>query len=105
MSFVPNPTQTNASNGPSNAPSSVVTTATAVAAAPELSDLDLLYKLRTFDVYWVEKNALMYRDGIAKVRENRKYPFTFVVLWSCDRKCSVVDYTIRCSGDEYMFDL
>jgi hypothetical protein len=27
---------------------------------------DDLFKMRTFDVYWVEKQALMYRDGFAK---------------------------------------
>jgi hypothetical protein len=31
--------------------------------------LDLLFKIRTFDVYWVDKEALMYKDGIDKVRE------------------------------------
>lgn len=29
---------------------------------------DDLFKMRTFDVFWVEKQALMYRDGFAKVR-------------------------------------
>jgi hypothetical protein len=31
-----------------------------------------LFKLRTFDVYWVEKSALMYRDGFDKVRFKRE---------------------------------
>lgn len=31
---------------------------------------DDLFKMRTFDVFWVEKQALMYRDGFAKVRFN-----------------------------------
>ena len=29
---------------------------------------DHIFKLRTFDVFWVDKSALMYRDGFAKVR-------------------------------------
>jgi hypothetical protein len=65
MSFVPAPQQANAA-GANNAPSQVITTAAATAAEPE-SDKDLVFKLRTFDVYWVDKSALMYRDGIDKV--------------------------------------
>jgi ATP-dependent RNA helicase DDX60 len=64
MSFVPAPQQANA------AVNAVVSAAPAAAAAPpnETSDFDLMFKIRTFDVYWVEKNALMYKDGIAKVK-------------------------------------
>lgn len=68
MSFVPAPQQANAA-GANNAPSSntpVNAINAAAAAAPE-SDQDLVFKLRTFDVYWVDKSALMYRDGIDKV--------------------------------------
>lgn len=61
MSFVPAPQQANSANA------SIVKDPNAAAAA-EVSDQELLFKMRTFDVYWVEKNALMYRDGIAKVR-------------------------------------
>lgn len=67
MSFVPAPQQANAA-GANNANSSntPVNTSNAAAAAPE-SDQDLVFKLRTFDVYWVDKSALMYKDGIDKV--------------------------------------
>lgn len=67
MSFVPAPQQANAA-GANNAPTSnpPVNAVNAAAAAPE-SDQDLVFKLRTFDVYWVDKSALMYRDGIDKV--------------------------------------
>jgi hypothetical protein len=68
MSFVPAPEKANAA-GPNNAPAPVNSTAVVPAAEPE-SDKDLLFKLRTFDVYWVDKTALMYRDGIDKVRKN-----------------------------------
>lgn len=66
MSFVPAPQQANAA-GNNNAPNTVNATAAAGAVEPE-SDKDLLFKLRTFDVYWVDKEALMYKDGIDKVR-------------------------------------
>ena len=65
MSFVPAPQQANAA-GANNAPNQVNTAA--AAAESEVSDKDLLFKLRTFDVYWVDKSALMYRDGFDKVR-------------------------------------
>jgi hypothetical protein len=66
MSFVPAPQQANA------AVNAVVSTSAAPAAAAsaanvEISDQELLFKMRTFDVFWVEKKSLMYRDGIAKV--------------------------------------
>lgn len=67
MSFVPAPQQANAA-GVNNAPSTVNSTAAAAAAVEPESDKDLLFKLRTFDVYWVDKEALMYKDGIDKVR-------------------------------------
>lgn len=68
MSFVPAPQQANAA-GANNAPSSnnPVNNSTVAAAAEPGSDMDLVFKLRTFDVYWVDKSALMYRDGIDKV--------------------------------------
>jgi hypothetical protein len=78
MSFVPNPTQTNASsttnnNGTSTSANQVVAVA-AGAPAPEVSDHDLIFKIRTFDVFWVDKTALMYKDGIAKTfdKDTRK---------------------------------
>jgi ATP-dependent RNA helicase DDX60 len=64
MSFVPAPQQANAAV---NAVVPVAPAAMAAPAATETSDADLLFKIRTFDVYWVEKYALMYKDGIAKV--------------------------------------
>jgi hypothetical protein len=70
MSFVPAPQQANAASANNNAPVKSTTVAAAAAVAePEISDQELLFKIRTFDVYWVDKTALMYRDGIAKVCE------------------------------------
>lgn len=67
MSFVPTPQQANAAVPPSNNGVIFNSSVVAAAAAPEISDQDLLFKIRTFDVYWVQKEALMYKDGIAKV--------------------------------------
>ena len=30
---------------------------------------DSMFKTRTFDVFWVDKSALMHKDGFAKVRK------------------------------------
>ena len=78
MSFVPNPTQTNASSN--NNSKTAVSGAAGAAAASSSTNTDPnatavesesdIFKLRTFDVYWVEKYALMYKDGYAKVRLN-----------------------------------
>lgn len=72
MSFVPAPQAPSSSSNANN--NGQVTKAGATTAAPgavtpepEVSDYDLLFKLRTFDVYWVEKKALMYKDGFDKV--------------------------------------
>ncbi|MGK3751148.1 MAG: hypothetical protein ACI8RD_003448 [Bacillariaceae sp.] len=69
MSFVPAP-QASAANAASANNAQVVSSSAAAAPAAdaEVSDENLLFKLRTFDVYWVDKTALMYRDGFDKVR-------------------------------------
>ena len=69
MSFVPVPQQANAANANTNqnVSSSLVTSSLTAATAEGNERDELLFKIRTFDVYWVEKHALMYRDGIAKV--------------------------------------
>mmetsp|Transcript_3439 Transcript_3439/g.7476 ORF Transcript_3439/g.7476 Transcript_3439/m.7476 type:complete len:1260 (+) Transcript_3439:104-3883(+) len=74
MSFVPAP-QASAANAASanNAPV-IASSAAAPAADSEVADKDLLFKLRTFDVYWVEKSAMMFKDGFDKTfdRETKK---------------------------------
>lgn len=68
MSFVPTPTQANASSNnnarvtPAAPPSGGV-----VLPVAEVDDAEIIFKLRTFDVYWVEKHALMYKDGTTTV--------------------------------------
>jgi ATP-dependent RNA helicase DDX60 len=94
MSFVPAPQQANAASHSNNAAAAAplsnnapsasalaaagasataggAAAAAAAAAAEPLSDQELIFKMRTFDVYWVEKHALMYKDGYAKVRMPR----------------------------------
>ena len=66
MSFVPVPQQANAASS-SNITSNALSTTAAAPAAAEISDHELVFKIRTFDVYWVDKTALMYKDGYAKV--------------------------------------
>jgi|EP00978_Attheya_sp_CCMP212_P040730 hypothetical protein len=78
MSFVPAPQQANAAganHGSSPALSAqqaaaAATKEAALAAEAPVSDQELVFKMRTFDVFWIDKSALMYRDGIAKVRRN-----------------------------------
>lgn len=65
MSFVPNPTQANASNN--NARVNTTGAAAAAVPNPEETETDSIFKVRTFDVYWVEKHALMYKDGTTTV--------------------------------------
>jgi len=67
MSFVPAPQASAANAASANNAQVISTSGAAPAAADGEADKDLLFKLRTFDVYWVEKSALMYRDGFDKV--------------------------------------
>jgi hypothetical protein len=101
MSFVPAPQQAIAASANVNNPAVKAPAGAAAAAAaaePEVSDQELLFKLRTFDVYWVDKTALMYRDGIAKVRYATlrllalDLNFKNVILWRMEHvsRCSVV---------------
>lgn len=65
MSFVPPPQKATA------APSTngVVSNNTADAVAEVTAGVeDAFITSRTFDLYWVDKSALMYKDGIVKVR-------------------------------------
>eukprot|EP00533_Pseudo-nitzschia_delicatissima_P009696 CAMPEP_0116102132 /NCGR_PEP_ID=MMETSP0327-20121206/13183_1 /TAXON_ID=44447 /ORGANISM="Pseudo-nitzschia delicatissima, Strain B596" /LENGTH=1259 /DNA_ID=CAMNT_0003594145 /DNA_START=32 /DNA_END=3811 /DNA_ORIENTATION=+ len=73
MSFVPAP-QASAANAASANSAQVTTPAAAAPAADGESDKDLLFKIRTFDVYWVDKTALMTKDGFDKTfdRETKK---------------------------------
>jgi len=77
MSFVPAPQQATAAGKNASVTPAQAASAAAVAAAaaePEVSDQELIFKMRTFDVFWVDKASLMYKDGIAKTfdKENRK---------------------------------
>jgi len=69
-SFVPAPQQANAANANKTSSFNAVTSSSQASAPAggdaETQDKDLVFKMRTFDVFWVEKSALMYKDGIAK---------------------------------------
>ena len=69
MSFVPNPTQANASSNKVNTPA---VGAAAAVATPDETEQDSVFKVRTFDVYWVEKHALMYKDGTTTVSDDKE---------------------------------
>lgn len=73
MSFVPAPQQANAAVNAVALPPAAPAATAAAASADEISDKELIFKLRTFDVFWVEKSALMYRDGVAKVSCGEKF--------------------------------
>jgi hypothetical protein len=65
MSFVPQPQRQNANN------QNAVTPAGAT-AQPVVDDAELIFNIRTFDVYFIDRSALMYRDGIAKVGQRTR---------------------------------
>jgi hypothetical protein len=70
MSFVPAPQKATTPSGANqNAGSTVANNSAAEAAVAEVTAgvEDAFITSRTFDVYWVDKNALMYKDGIVKV--------------------------------------
>lgn len=52
---------------PLKATSASASNEVAASAANQTSEDDFQFKQRTFDLYWVDKTALMYKDGIAKV--------------------------------------
>jgi hypothetical protein len=65
MSYNPNPVAKQATAANASKPNALASPndASAVADAD-----DSVFKLRTFDVFWVDKTALMHKDGFAKVR-------------------------------------
>eukprot|EP00934_Nitzschia_sp_Nitz4_P001583 Nitzschia sp. Nitz4//scaffold58_size112336//65054//68984//NITZ4_004039-RA/size112336-augustus-gene-0.24-mRNA-1//-1//CDS//3329555007//1583//frame0 len=73
MSFVPAPQQANAA-GAKNAPASNTNAVNSKEAEKASDNNELIFKNRTFDMYWVEKKALMYKDGFDKTfdRETKK---------------------------------
>jgi hypothetical protein len=67
MSFVPAPQAIAANAASGSANNAPVNNSSGAAPAAEGEAENLLFKLRTYDIYWVEKSALMYRDGFDKV--------------------------------------
>lgn len=66
MSFVPQPQRQNANNS-QNAVTPTTAGAPAPAAAPVVDEGDLIFNIRTFDLFFIDRQSLMYRDGYAKV--------------------------------------
>jgi hypothetical protein len=75
MSFVKKDQQANAADANRNASLTASSSQSTPALVAESSspDVDLQFKQRTFDAVWVEKKALMYREGISKVRLKFEY--------------------------------
>jgi hypothetical protein len=66
MSFVPAPQQANAANNAKS--SNAVASNQPPSQEADLSqDNDAVFKNRTFDVLWVDRAALMYKDGVNRV--------------------------------------
>ncbi|GKY96111.1 hypothetical protein MPSEU_000571500 [Mayamaea pseudoterrestris] len=76
MSFVPAPQQAGASSSANSNNNAVASAApTSTTPTPEgASEWELTFKTRSYDVFWIEKKALMYKDGITKTfdKETRK---------------------------------
>lgn len=63
MSFVPQPQRQNA-----NSQNAVTPTSGANASTPApVDDGELIFNIRTFDLFFIDRQSLMYRDGYAKV--------------------------------------
>ena len=69
MSFVPAPQQANVASANAKSNNAVASSTAAPADEAAGNDEELIFKIRTFDVYWVDKYALMYKAGIDKVSE------------------------------------
>lgn len=97
MSFVPQPQRQNANNTTSNTTNTVsgsnnnnsnqqnavISTTGAATTATPVDDAELIFNIRTFDLYFVDRAALMYKDGIAKVRDwVTTLPFFCYHSWS-----------------------
>lgn len=66
MSFVPAPQQANAASAKNNSNVVASTTSANADSGDAANDQDVMFKIRTFDVQWVDRSALMYKDGFAK---------------------------------------
>ena len=98
MSFVPVPQQAstananyistsssnnnNSNNNNSNNNNNASAQVNAGATGEEPSEKEAIFTLRTFDSYWVDKKALMYKDGVNKVRLVAE-----LILYLCRVQC------------------
>jgi hypothetical protein len=77
MSFVPTPQKATAAGANATQNASSVTNPPAAGEAAESTGEDAFITSRTFDLYWVDKTALMYKDGYVKTydREQKRSMF------------------------------
>ena len=68
MSFVPTPQKATAAGANPTQNASTVNNPPAAGEAAETTGEDAFITSRTFYLYWVDKTALMYKDGYVKVR-------------------------------------
>lgn len=86
MSFVPPPQK--APPGTANGASVTNNAADAAGVAEVAAGMeDAFITSRTFDLYWVDKSALMYKDGIVKVSLWRCFGSLLEVLVKVHNKC------------------
>ncbi len=90
MSFVPAPQQANTANNAKS--SNAVNSNQPPPLEAEKEDNDL-FNLRTFDVYWVEKESLMYKDGISKVSDHSESTWSSYL-----QECELSMYHLLCMG-------
>ena len=67
MSFVPPPQRQNANSQNAVTPTTTTAGAPAPAAAVVVDEGELIFNIRTFDLFFIDRQSLMYRDGYAKV--------------------------------------
>ena len=83
MSFVPTPQKATAAGANATQNASTVTNPPAAGEAAETTGEDAFITSRTFDLYWVDKTALMYKDGYVKVRNLRIIATILYVVTFC----------------------
>lgn len=77
MSFVPQPQRQNAN-------SQNAVTPTSGAPAP-VDDAELIFNIRTFDLFFIDRQSLMFRDGYAKVSDSFSVGWQDAIFVHCSK--------------------
>ena len=80
MSFVPTPQKATAAGANPTQNASTVNNPPAAGEAAEPTGEDAFITSRTFDLYWVDKTALMYKDGYVKVRQQLMTMMCWIIV-------------------------